>query len=367
MWDTGVLKNPSQLNEPLYNQEMLLLLFFFSTVTWADENTDLNEIISLKEKLPQAICDEAVVSKLPSLEILGLPGSKLGDIFILESDFPQSEDRIMHFLLGENENVLESPYSHFLTKNSTPEVKKKVSLEICTSLVSQEKFKKLFRLSPSRFFNVNLAGDFDPLSKREHFRKKEYWILQDFDKRFSQFHGKWWVPGWIEPRECVALFLEKRTYLRVVHPVTEKLISVSILNKKGIPLGSVFPGGEALSLDFKTLKTRSESLVNQQKKQEFYQLALEIAAYKKIQKNKKSSNQIIRILNIFKYLMKEFQRDPSSPQVGKYISPQKLSDKDYGIVFDAPFFKALAQAKLSVQFFNNDLTLHRIYLDFVRQ
>ncbi|MBI4924449.1 MAG: hypothetical protein HY843_00880 [Bdellovibrio sp.] len=342
-----------------------ILFIFIAYNAIAFEPTDLNEFFSLKERLSQAICDENVLLKLPSLDVLRKE-TKLPPYAMIRFDIP--EEKAIRVLLGMTNEVLGSQYyveqSHKSVK-PPDNIKKQLSLEICTALLSSERLRELFWISPSRFFQgsflsfAELVGIFGKSSPGTL-------VLEDIESRYAKIGAHAWIAGWIEPLEWFGVFYKNKSYLRLRHPILEQTLSVVVLSAKGYPLGYVYQSFDPLLSNFAQLKTKSISFVNQQKKIDVYRVLLEREAYFANKADQSHADKIKLVLNDFKNTLQTYL---IGIEKGETIKPARRSlfRKDYLAVFNSDFFKMLGELRkrgflVSVQLFDYDPKLHQIYL-----
>ena len=323
----------------------------------------LGDVLGLQDKLPNALCDEGVISKPPSLDILRDSSQKLKDLEAAFSlDINLRESSLLSFMLGDPAAHLASPWVEqaLRDQDSKPKeavqllarLKRQVSLEICLALVTPGKLQKLAQHEPSPFLSAQLGQLGRQSSKKVNGggnSGQTHLEVFDSDGRYGHLAGKWWIGGWIEPFEIKSARVQHRKYVRLANPITNLTQFIVLMGKEGIPVGFFFPTGDVLPSSWDSLRKIPETETAKQKRVEVYRLMIELEAFAAVNKRPEHSDSIRKLQDFYKNLLGAYQIYPEETQFESYRKHAHIavSEKSLKEMFDIDFFSALQGAQIN--------------------
>ncbi|MGE0615093.1 MAG: hypothetical protein AB7P04_05605 [Bacteriovoracia bacterium] len=332
----------------------------------------LKEFFRLNEQLPKAICDATVISRAPLLSTMveekagaarpGHPSVRLA--------LPES--RLIAFLMDDAETLVADPRlvertTALKSEVSLTELKKRVSLEVCTALVTPGKLASLIKDKPELLLPVQLeklaAAGASAVAVLE---------LNDVDHRLGKVQGQWWIGGWIEPFEVVTAQAGGRTYRRLANPVTNEVQSIQVIGKDGVPLGYFYPTRDEPKLDWETLQTQADTAESKKKRVQTYHLLVENEAFQALKRHPKKVEAIRKLQEFYKSLMNAYEIYPDDPRFAAYGKGGAGWDAAaIRKTLDAGFFKSVAEARMAqsgarvaMAYLAPDPRLHAVFREF---
>jgi hypothetical protein len=349
----------------------IAILFFAPIASHATQAGDLGEFLKLHEKLPQAVCDESTVSRAPSLAISNIDAPEL----VIQAQVDEST--LIRFLLGDSFALVASPHLQALSAQAVApklsQLKRQVSLELCTALITPGRLGKVFAASPSWLFSgVPVLALANKRRVPEHLATIR---VQDIDGRFGYVGRKWWVPGWVEPYEVLSARIGKREYVRLANPVTNRMQFIEVMGSNGIPLGFVYPTEEEItSLDWKSQKTKAATEPARQKAIDIYRLMIEIDAYHALTRSRGKADGIRKLQDFYKNLLAAYQIYPEEAQFALFAQKigRMIGDDELKKTLDEVFFAAVSKARVNsaqvrFQLLQPDVKLHGMYLEYLER
>ncbi len=328
----------------------------------------LNDFFQLNEGLPKAVCNEAALMKAPSLEALHPApdaGSGAGREPLLEVQLPMEESALIGFLLGDSAIRISSPALQVASGGTPTEfeiAKRKLALDVCVAVVTPNRLPKLLQETPSRFLQAQVfSQDRSSLSSQGGLILGARILVEDRASRFGRIGGKWWIPGWLEPYEVLSVRVGRREYRRVAHPVTNLTQLIEVVGQGEMPLGFVFPAGQAAQIDFEPLHRRVDSEAFRARKVDIYLNRIETLAYRSMAEIPAKAAEIRKLQELYRA-----QLLSSAALSAPVPSPDEAAIRR---ILDPVFQGQVAQARVngnSVQFglLLPDPKLHQIWLDF---
>jgi hypothetical protein len=350
---------------------------------WGAENVSgsLEPMIGLESKLSRAVCDESIVSHAPTLESLRKGPEPEGMEIIIKSATKNafdlsasvSEKELIAYMLGDRASMIAAArFYDLLGKHDRQleDIRRQVSLDLCTSLVSPGGLKKLLAGKHELLLAAKKADAdqaLNPDARGVSIR------IRDTDGRFGEIGGRWWVPGWIEPYEVQSAMTGGKTsreYRRLANPITNRLQLVAVMGPRGVPLGFIFPTNEVFRSDWELLKSGAGSDTNRSRQFETYRILMEFAAYEAVGRNPKNAEAVRNLQEFYKNLLGAYRIFPSSAQfsgVGK--NTRMLGERDLRRYINDEFLKTVAGARVNgapVEFglFAQDKVLQGLYEEY---
>ncbi|OFZ83532.1 MAG: hypothetical protein A3K03_11390 [Bdellovibrionales bacterium RIFOXYD1_FULL_44_7] len=371
----------------------VFVLCFAHPLYGAEENQksgDLTDFFQLKEKLQKAVCDESVIGKAPTLEATRVGEEAAAPIVVpivpTQSQYylkiPASESDFISFVLGDKQTVMAVPYlkdqvtkllekSEF-TPSKLTELKRKISLDTCTALVTPGKLQKLMSEKPSWVVQTLDAGSISkwPFVGEDAVALK----IQDVESRVGKVEGKYWVAGWIEQHETVAAKAGtggRRLYRRVFNPITNSTLFVGLIGRDDVPIGFIYPSVDELVTDWSMLKLHAESESSRRRLVDVYRAMIEEDAYRAVSGKSKNTEQIRQLQEFYKNLISAYRIYPTESQFAQYAkrSAKMITEAEVKNVADNNFFAAVRRArvngsKVSFSLFMPDPRLHGMYQEY---
>ncbi len=290
-----------------------LSFILFVAGVFSARGESLQEFFKLNDKLPQAVCDESVISRPPTLE--PLKQQDWSGYFEVRTRIQEAE--IIRFMLGDALAWVASPRVDELfrqalqggeartSQDRLTAIKRKISLEVCTALVTPGKFEQIFSSKPLIYLEATPFMDFKKVlsvgSGLALFK------VSDPEGRFAKFKKQWWIPGWLDFQEVDSVWVENRQYRRLFHPVTLRTELIGVLNAQGIPMGFLYVTKDPASVDLKAVQAQALSEANRQRQREAYRLLIENEAYAFVKRYPKQSASVGKLQNSFKLKLRDLE------------------------------------------------------------
>jgi hypothetical protein len=356
-----------------------MLLAFLVASAWAGpppaDDGALSEFLKLREKLPTAVCDESQVARAPTLE--STQPAPLGG-FRLRTD--ADESRLIGFLLGDPFLSVTSPYLESLwgperAKHTErpaaaarlAELKRRLSLDVCTSLVTPGKLKGLLAATPSRFLPAEVAR---PVETRPLAGASEL-VVRDIDSRFGRIGKTWWIPGWIDPHEVLSARVGRREYRRLANPVTNRLQFITVMGRDELPLGTLTPSAEPPVMSWEDLKKAAGHEGTRARLAELYRLMVELEAYRAVAREPGRAEEIRKLHEFYRNLIGAYQVYPDDPQFARYSGAARklMGEREIRELLDRGFFGALDAAwvngaRVAFHWLPPDARLHGMFSEY---
>ncbi len=361
---------------------------------------DLDEFLKLKERLPKAVCDESVISRAPSLEALRPPGGPdearqehWGAAHTFDVILDASESQLLAFLLGDTGGFMAAPaflaQLNAATSGAGP-LKRKVSLDICTALVTPGKVSALATGAERLFLPALPVEGSDQGSSKGAFAVDSplrdpgqgHAVLRvlDQERRFGKVGDAWYVPGWIESYEVTFARSGRRVYRRIAQAITNRLQFIAVMGADSVPLGFLYLSAEPATDDWSRLKVLAENEASRQRLIELYRAILESDAYRAVGsgaqgKNRARLEAVRRLQEFYRNLMSAYQIYPNETQFAAYARKAKskdFSEKAAKTLLDAGFFQVLRTMQVNGSYvafnlFAPDPVLRGMYQEFRRR
>jgi len=359
------------------------VLLFHALLVGPAFASDLEDFMSLNEKLPGAVCDETMIARAPTLtpsSTSGIEAWKHQKNWSVEAQ--TQEVQVLSFLLGNAQSMIAAPYFAAQraaltgsggTAKELTELRRRISLGVCTALVTPGKMKSLMAETPHWFFSARLEEE-KAVPRLLKGSGRAVFRIQDSEGRFGQLGGRWWVPGWIELQEVISVAIEGRRYRRLAHPITNGTRWIEISGDGDLPLGFIYPKPSNAvasttvkdSRDWKTLEAQADSEASRQRQIESYRLSLEIEAYRLATLKPGLSESVRKLQEFYKSLLSAYQLYPEDPQFAVYAKKSgKISTlTDTHRLLDSEFFRALDAAHASVSLFKPNPKLHGLFREY---
>jgi len=352
---------------------IFLYLFFAHSVyaqvssTQSDsQGNTLSDFFKLTQQLPQAVCDETVVSRAPTLETLNSEGESQKNHSLVLSI---SETRVIEFLMEDETSFVASPgliddWRKLPTQSAEDlaAFKKKTALDLCTAIITPGQFDVLTQDKPELLLRLNQKIN---LNKKNHIR------LQDIEGRFGFINSQWVVAGWIEPYEVQSIKIGNRTYRRLSNYITNQLHFIQVIGQGGVPLGYLYPSEKKPNLNWSYLQETSKKTLHQKKLFENYRKMIEIQAYEALALFPEKVETIRKLQEFYKNLLNAYHLYPESDQF-KHYKNKKINitqKKQVKKVLNQDFFNAIESAKVNqsyvgMVYFEPDKKLHAIFNEY---
>lgn len=355
---------------------------FFSSEKSAPLSKNLSDFFKLNEELPQAVCDDAQVSRPPLLSSEPTEKGSRFSFYQVQADIQES--KLLSFLMGDSLSVVASPKVFQFMKemkidssqelnpvfsdraadlNRLKELKRKVALLVCKAFVSSGELEKLVQNNPHLFLDAT------PLRDRSMSLKGSLssMLVRDLDQRFGKFGKAWKVAGWIEPYEMVEMRTKHRIFRRLFHPVTNHFEFVVLMTPQGMPLGYFRNSKKPTKFSFQDISQPSRDLENQRKRLEIYRLMIQFEAYLALQEAKVETSPIRELQETY---WRKFQARFSKNN--DQAKNENQEDAKLKQVLDLSFFKMLKETRMNdayvdFVFFGSDMNLHQIYQEYLNQ
>jgi len=357
--------------------------FLISNFVHADSvngmSLELRDVFKLQEALPEAVCDEGTVSKVPTLaatpETMEWAQSKKvrprKRMFLNLKEV--SEGDIISFMMGDAQTLIGSAELNRAwavqrkikrtpeeAAGSLRELRRRVALSVCTSVVVPGRLPKLVARSPAILMKLH--------SRIGKGKSGAWFAVRDVEDRFGLIEGKWWAAGWIESYELEYIQYKTRRYYRVAHPVTNQIRLIMISDLQGFPVGYLYPVIQEPSMDWLSLDTRAKSPAHQKKKVETYRSMIEADAYRALEENAKNAGKIRNLQEFYKNLIKAYEIYPDDQRFAFYRKGGARLPRPHSLLTKG-FFTSLRQARMNGSFigvalFEPDQRLHGIYSEY---
>lgn len=307
-------------------------------------------------------CVGAYGAHAPSLVALESPLTDLkapiliGDRYEYRVDLKESD--VIALLLDSTDVFVSNP------RRPASVTKKGLLRTFCKQQASEQELQQWMSKHPEWFVDVSAISSGNTLLR-----------LRDVKHRYFKSNEHVLAPGWIDGAEVRSVETQGRTYLRMNHPVTHRLRTVLVLNKKGVPVGSLLPSREPGDLEWSSLWRFSTSYTARKRRQETYLYLMEEAAYAALLEHPEQTEQIRRVQEFYRNLLRAYELYPDSKQFLTYQDPsdqrRALASRRSEIEaeFDETFFEAIRDARIQDSYarfsaFEPDSKLYRIYLEF---
>ncbi|HTL12489.1 MAG TPA: hypothetical protein VL588_08385 [Bdellovibrionota bacterium] len=363
----------------------ILALVLASSVR-ADEG--IGAVLNLNDSLPQAVCDQAAVSRAPTLESTRLGRAARGSTLIPLQDYSVKlevgESQVIRFVMEDPGILLAQPRLLDLWEaargrgdEGLESLKRKISLEVCTAQVTPGKIQSLLDHKPDLFLPLQV-GATAPKAEESAAR----FVLRDVEERYGVVRGKWWVAGWVEPFEVREVRVGRRSYRRLAQPITNQLRLIQVQDGEGLPLGFLYLSPEgAAPAAWPALLAQADSPANRRKRIEAYLLQVEEAAYEALARSPAKTEGIRDLQEFYKSLLNAYQIYPDDPRFAGYsdrptgakkAGPRESPDAEAKRLLGADFFEALSRAQargshVAFSYFRPDRRLHAIFTEYLKR
>ena len=334
-----------------------LLFLIISGMATRSNADELSDFLKLNENLPKAVCDESLISRAPSFEA-ATELKKTSSELSFEARMPAAENEILSFLMGDQSTLIAAPQVLALFKaqsaGSISDLKRKVSLEVCTSMVTPGKLGNLLTAKPEWVIPVTLMEEGNKSSRNKTTHGKSLpqalFLLRDVEGRFGKFGSKWYIPGWVESYEAQKVIVGKRRYERLANTITNHTQFILMMKPDETPLGFFVPSAEPSSVNWKILKAQTETEGNQQRKMEIYRMLIELEAYRAVARAPNQSDAVRKLQEFYKNLIAAYQIYPNGEQFAQYAKRVKSgtsAESDARDLLDDSFLKAMEAARVN--------------------
>lgn len=363
---------------------------------------NIDTFIVLKEKLTHAVCDEAYVSRPPTLESL-VSDDAPPDSFRIDLPAGAPEHEVVSFLLGDAVQGIPSEYVRtqldlalkakglagklgnlggedlLEAQAAVQSVKRRAALDVCEALASPGKLAQLLAAKPGRFLEANPAAGVGGATSTAlgPSRGGLAVIATDTGARFGKPRRRsaYLVPGWLEASEVVGVRAPGYWYRRLSNPVTNKTQSVQVATPAGVPLGILFHSREAPAPDWSAAKAWSEDMRARETQIQTYRLlmdALAIQALRGSGGDARLSGGIRKLEEFYRNLISAYESLPDEKQFDSYRNARV---ERFGLeevttrILGERFLRTLLRARVNgsyvqVGLFRPDPALHAIFLEY---
>ena len=349
-------------------QITLLMLVAASAPAYGDDD-GIGDVLRLGGGVINAVCDESVAGKPPSLELTRpalTEKTELDPWFQLQ--YPMTEAQAMSFLLGDKSLPGAWIVSPALQSRGEG-ARRRISLEICSGSVEPARLQKLISEQPSRFLltEPRLPGTPSPSPPKGHALIR----VRDVDHRFDKIGKQWRIPGWVEPYELVSIQVAGREYRRLANAITNRTQFIELVGKNDLPLGFIFPSSEPVPLDWSRARATAENEINRQRRAETYRLMIELDAYRVVSRHPSQGDEVRKLQDYYRNLISSYLQYPGEGQFTQYAKKAEgvPGEAEIKRALDAAFFSALSKAKVNgagvgFTLFLPDPSLHGMYSEY---
>jgi len=334
----------------------------------------LQNLLSLTDELPKAVCDENQVDRPPAVGFLFADEKKEKSLpysvesYFLKSKIPSS-DTIR--LLMEDDSFLFAPKSVIgrwnrekETKNQS-DFKRSISFEICVASVTKSQLNELYRKDQGLFFKLRPATN---AIQPEKLKPQEAILeIRDIEDRAGLSGSEYIIPGWIQSSEVRKVQLGSLVIEKLLNPVTNKTLLTIARDPDYSPLGFFY-------LTKSPSKTKGrEALKNAQFR--IYELMLEGDSYRALENAAGDKSKVVNIQKLhgfYKNLIEAYKLYPTSPQF-KNLSAGQLSlsheqaKKSLEMMLVENKNLIISNSRVEFQSLDQDPRLHRMYEDFRKE
>jgi len=293
-------------------------------------------VLQLGDRVSEAVCDFDRISRAPSLvSTRGALSSSRGKVFrvMVPLRAPLKEHTGVAFLLGDVQTVLALPELlrqwHQAKGKKAQELRRQVSLEVCTAQARGQQVFRLLKRKPDLFLPLQLMNGgrgqkVDSSSVAAGAGPAFHLEIFDPDNRMGYLNGTWYLAGWIQPREVLSLTMGGRRYRRLFHPVTRELRWVVLQGQDGELQGFFHsmssgapPRGES------DAHGSARFQVIRKKRMESYQILMEEAAHRALVLSPQRSSVIRNLHDEYRHLIRSYEVHPQDRRFARYENQKK--------------------------------------------
>ncbi len=331
----------------------------------AQSSGNLEDFVRLNRELPRAVCDKAIGGRPPHLGIT-VGEAKRSRVYSMEQSLKESQ--IVRFLLEDPAVSIWAPGLEADAKaaegdRSLGALKERISLEVCTSMVTSGHVENLFTEHKGWFIDAHPRAGWDPRLEQDGI------LFLDSDGRVGRHRGQWKLAGWIEPYEVLTIRKGPRVYRRLSNPITNQTLLVMVETLERVPLGIFYAAGVASEWSWEVWKKSSEAAVLRKKKVDAYRTLIESDAYEALLVRKDRVEAIRKLQEFYKSLIHAYEMVPEDSRFSNGQTSEAIKKWNPEKVLDPSFLSEMRGTQLTTgqvgfTYLSPDVRLHGIFEEF---